>query len=218
MTQALPYRLVLCLAVCSLVGCGRVEDAPQPEEEAPPAQPAAQDQFWSRLSEHCSRAFAGVAEEFPEADDWLDGAELVMHVRECSDDVIRISFNVGDDRSRTWVLTRHADAIELRHDHRHEDGSPGDPTMYGAVTQAPGTAERQEFPRETDEGVVGGWAIEVVSGERFTYGTVRAGAWRHRLEFDLSRDVPLPSPSWGHEEETAAGLASPAASSALPSG
>ena len=46
-----------------------------------------------------------------------------MHVRECSEDAIRIPFHVGEDRSRTWVVTRTANGLRLKHDHRHEDGS-----------------------------------------------------------------------------------------------
>ena len=31
-----------------------------------------------------------------------------MHVRDCSERELRIPFHVGDDRSRTWVVTRTA--------------------------------------------------------------------------------------------------------------
>ena len=46
-----------------------------------------------------------------------------MHVRSCEENRIRIPFFVGDDKSRTWVLTFDSDQIQLKHNHRHEDGS-----------------------------------------------------------------------------------------------
>ena len=59
----------------------------------------------------------------PEGATGFVGKALVMHVRDCRAERIRIPFMVGDNRSRTWVLTRQGDRIELKHDHRHEDGS-----------------------------------------------------------------------------------------------
>ena len=195
----------VALGFIAVGGCaedGRDRSEPSPIPESSTTAQEAQGDFWSRLSTLCGRAFPGVAVEFPEADAWLDGAELVMHAWECNDERMKIAFNVGDDLSRTWILTRHEGAIELRHDHRHQDGSPGDPTMYGAITHSQGSAERQEFPRETDEGLVGGWAIEIVPGERYTYGTVRDDTWRHRLDFDLTGAAPIPPPSWGQSPPT----------------
>ena len=51
------------------------------------------------------------------------GQRLVMHVRDCSADEVRIPFWVGEDHSRTWVVTRTETGLRLKHDHRHEDGS-----------------------------------------------------------------------------------------------
>jgi hypothetical protein len=55
---------------------------------------------------------------------------------------------------------------------------------------------RQEFVTERNS-MRGGWAVEVVPGERFTYGTIRAGEWRHQLAFDLAAPVPVPPRHWG---------------------
>src|SRR5690606_10975321 len=93
-----------------------------------------------------------VANEPATDDDPFEGQRLVMHVRECSSDEIKIPFHVGDDHSRTWVITRLAPGVpgmsglRLKHDHRHEDGSPDDITMYGGDTATDGTSGRQEFP------------------------------------------------------------------------
>lgn len=142
------------------------------------------------------------------ADADMAGARLVMHVRECAGAEIRIPFHVGEDRSRTWVLSRTRDGLRLKHDHRHEDGSSDVLTMYGGDTSSAGTVTRQEFPADQfskdlflREGravsVDNVWAIEIDSA-RFAYELRRPN--RHfRVEFDLAAPVPSPPPPWGEE-------------------
>ncbi|MEX2363844.1 MAG: hypothetical protein WD597_09475, partial [Balneolaceae bacterium] len=78
--------------------------------------------FWENLESICGKAFVGEVLEAPDDDTFRDH-ELVMHVRSCEENRIRIPFYVGDDRSRTWVLKLENDRILLKHDHRHQDGS-----------------------------------------------------------------------------------------------
>jgi hypothetical protein len=167
------------------------------------------DAFLDRLAEHCGQAFAGrvVANEPAAEDDPFAGQRLVMHVRTCDDRELRVPFHVGDDRSRTWVLTRTADGLRLKHDHRHEDGTPDAVTMYGGESAEAGTPVRQEFPVDAEsiamferEGltasVTNTWAMEIEPGIRFAYELTRPGR-RFRVEFDLSAPVEPPPPPWG---------------------
>lgn len=158
------------------------------------------DTFLANLGAQCGRAYGGRITERPASDEIFRGDEaLIVHFRECSASETRLPFHVEEDRSRTWILTRTDSGIDLRHDHRHEDGSPDESTMYGAHTAAPGSATRQEFLREpADDGTRSGWAIEIVPGERYTYGTILDGAWRYRLDFDLTTPVETPPAPWGH--------------------
>ena len=57
-----------------------------------------------------------------------------------------VPFHVGEDRSRTFVVTLVGDRLRLKHDHRHEDGTSDVLTMYGGESTEAGTATRQEFP------------------------------------------------------------------------
>jgi hypothetical protein len=166
-------------------------------------------QFFAALSGLCGQAFEGRVISSDAADRELAAQRLVMHVRECSESEVRIPFHVGDDRSRTWVVTRTASGLRLKHDHRHEDGSEDALTQYGGDTVAPGTAVRQEFPADPfsrdlfeREGIpqsaANVWAIEIHPGRTFAYELRRPG--RHfRVEFDLGRPVPAPPPPWGAE-------------------
>ena len=56
---------------------------------------------FTRLSALCGKAYEGriVSPPVP-ADASFAGQRLVVHVRECTRDTIRIPFHVGDDRSR----------------------------------------------------------------------------------------------------------------------
>lgn len=180
-------------------------------EAAATAHPA--DLFLARVAAHCGQAFAGriVANEPVQGDDPFDGKALVMHVRECSDMEVKVPFHVGDDHSRTWVLTRTAPGLRLKHDHRHEDGSEDAVTMYGGDTVSEGSAMRQEFPVDAysvemfqREGlgasVANTWAMEIEPGTRFLYELSRPGGRLFQVEFDLARPVPLPPTPWGHPE------------------
>ena len=78
------------------------------------------DAFLSNLELLCGKAFEGRLVASPDGD--MEGERLLMHVRECSGERIRIPFVVGDNLSRTWVLTRVGERFELKHDHRDRDG------------------------------------------------------------------------------------------------
>ncbi len=207
-------RLALSGAFIVLLGaCGGSPESVV-EAEAPPevGEIAPVDRFLANIAEHCSQAYAGrvVANEPAQADDPFADQPLVMHVRECGSSEIGIPFHVGTDRSRTWVLTRTAEGLRLKHDHRHEDGSEDALTMYGGDTAEPGTAGRQAFPVDAysiamferlgyDASVTNTWAMEIEPGQRFVYELSRPGGRLFRVEFDLTEPVEPPPAPWGHE-------------------
>ncbi|MDQ3077646.1 MAG: hypothetical protein M3Q83_02260 [Pseudomonadota bacterium] len=164
--------------------------------------------FFTDLSALCGKAFEGRIVSPPtEADASFAGKRLVMHVRECSADTIRVPFHVDGDRSRTWVITRTSAGYRLKHDHRHEDGSEDKVTQYGGDSITPRTAARQDFPADAftkelliREGNVAGannvWAVEVIPGRIYAYELRRPGRF-FRVDFDLTRPVVPPPPPWG---------------------
>lgn len=169
------------------------------------------DTFWGELTKLCGKAFAGtVAADTSNSPDFA-GKALVMHVRSCEKNRIRIPFFVGDDRSRTWVLTRKAGRIELKHDHRHEDGKPDKVTMYGGTTNNPGEPTRQFFPADAQtvrvvnppagnapSAAANVWWIEIKPGEFFTYNLRRLASDRFfTVKFDIAKPVKVPAPPWG---------------------
>jgi hypothetical protein len=116
---------------------------------------------------------------------------------------VRIPFHVGANRSRTWVLTRTASGVRLKHDHRHEDGSEDRVTQYGGDSRASGTASLMEFAVDSftvaliPAARTNVWTIEVTP-TRFIYQLRREGTDRlFRVEFDLTRPVTPPPAPWG---------------------
>lgn len=166
-----------------------------------------QDAFWASLQGLCGRAFAGTLVTGSPADSGFVGRPLVMHVRQCGPGEVRIPFHVGENRSRTWILTRTADGLRLKHDHRHEDGGEDRVTQYGGDTRGEGTASRQEFYADAHTAslipaaATNVWTMEIIPGERFAYALRREGTDRRvRIEFDLTRPVALPPAPWGHAD------------------
>ncbi|HZF98357.1 MAG TPA: hypothetical protein VEY92_08970 [Pseudoxanthomonas sp.] len=205
--------LVPLLGACAQAPGVRADAAPKSAAKADASTPA--DAFLAALARHCGQAFAGriaANEPKPAAPDAFEGKPLVMHVRGCDEPMreLRVPFHVGADRSRTWVLTRTASGLRLKHDHRHEDGREDALTQYGGDAKATGTAVRQEFPVDAEsialfrrEGsaasVTNTWAMEIEPGRRFLYELSRPGGRLFQVEFDLTKPVPVPPAPWDSE-------------------
>lgn len=172
------------------------------------------DQFLQRLATHCGKSYAGriLANEPADPNDPFNGKALVVHVRDCTPGVLRLPFHVGDDHSRTWVLTRTASGLRLKHDHRHADGTSDELTMYGGDSLRAGSAHRQEFPVDAESialfnrtgrqvSTTNTWAFEL-DGDQLIYELSRPGGRLFRVGFDLSTPVLTPPPAWGYTPST----------------
>ncbi|GBU07750.1 hypothetical protein AwDysgo_10810 [Bacteroidales bacterium] len=158
-------------------------------------------QFFEALSQHCGNAYEGLVTAGA-GNDAFDNKKLIMHVRSCEKNTIRIPFFVGDDKSRTWVLKLKKDRILLKHDHRHEDGSEDKVTQYGGWTSNMGSDTLQMFPADEQTRALiphaanNVWWI-TIDQTSFTYNLRRIGSERlFTVTFDLSKKVETPSAPW----------------------
>jgi hypothetical protein len=201
-SQWIPLSLLLLAG--GLAACGGTGgDASDPQDTAMAMAEAThpQDAFMASLAELCGQAFRGEA-VLTSGSGFED--EMIMHVRVCRDDEIQIPLHVGENRSRTWILTRTADGIRLKHDHRIEDGSDDPVTQYGGDTGDAGTATRQQFPADAftaeliPDAATNVWSI-TLDGDRLIYHLTRHGADRATFVIDLTDRVPPPPAPWGYE-------------------
>ena len=163
--------------------------------------------FWQTLATHCGQAFEGEVVTAPANDTTFAGKKLVMHVRSCAPNSIRIPFHVGENYSRTWVLTLHDSLIQLKHDHRHEDGSEDRVTQYGGLATNTGNKTTQYFPADQftvnllPTAASNVWWIDVVPGEHFTYNLRRIGSDRqYSIRFNLKQPIKTPPAPWGWQD------------------
>lgn len=163
-------------------------------------QPSPVSEYWSNLTALCGQAYAGTVVEAPAGDTTFANKALVMHVSSCDSSEIRIPFHVGEDRSRTWVLTRTTDGVRLKHDHRHPDGTEDSVSQYGGDARLPGQGVLMEYPADSftktliPAAATNVWTVEVQPGTRFAYALRREGTDRRfRIEFDLTQPVPIPT-------------------------
>jgi hypothetical protein len=161
---------------------------------AAPSQ--AQLQFFDQLKALCGKAFAGktTLDNQPSA---AFSGDMVMHIRDCSDTQIQVPFVVGENRSRTWIITKTSTGLQLQHQHKHEDGTDDQSTLYGGHTTRTGWAEAQSFPADdyskdlfiktkTPQSVGNTWHMYLYPNGR-----------EFRVDFDLTKEVALPKANWG---------------------
>ena len=195
MTREARHLAVLVLAALSF-GCATGGSASR--------LPVAPDQFWNSLQALCGKAYSGRLAQSVPLDTAFAGKPLVMHVRQCTDTEIRIPFHIGTNRSRTWVVTRTRKGLRLKHDHRHADGTEDAITQYGGDSRSEGSRGVQEFHADSltaaliPAAATNIWTVEVADGVSFAYALRREGTERRfRVEFDLTRTVPIPPAPWG---------------------
>lgn len=164
-------------------------------------------QFMNTLKTHCGKAYEGTIIAGGKEGDGFMGEKLVMHVRSCEGNSVRVPFFVGEDKSRTWVLTLQDDnRILLKHDHRHNDGSEEEVTQYGGMSSNTGMADIQFFPADQHTtnllplAATNVWWF-TLDDTSMTYNLRRIGSDRlFTVKFDLTKEVGTPAAPWGSED------------------
>lgn len=162
--------------------------------------------FWENLKKHCGKSYEGEIIAGAE-NDTFKGKTLKMQVLSCENNVIKIPFYVGEDKSRTWVFTLIGDKILLKHDHRHEDGSSDKVTMYGGKSTNVGQAELQMFPADEETTLMLPLAATNVwwvglKEDSFMYNLRRIGSERYfSVKFNLAKPINLDWRPWGWKGE-----------------
>lgn len=176
---------------------------------APLVSIPSQDAFFDKIKALCGKAFGGKVVLDNHGPSSMSEQPLVMHIRRCNEVQLQIPFHVGDDASRTWIITKTGSGLSLKHDHRHADGSYSESTMYGGHTSDAGWPQVQSFPADqyskelfVTSGIAQSssniWQMYIYP-EVFTYRLIREGR-EFRVDFDLTKAIPAPPAPWGYQD------------------
>lgn len=157
------------------------------------------------LQPYCQQAFAGQLISNDAADADMQHQPLVVHVQYCRGNEMRLAFHVGTDASRTWVLRQLPAGLQLKHEHRHQDGSDDELTRYGGVTGVSSTLPAV-FPADAytqlmfsalgrHAAMQNSWSFDW-QAQQLTY-SLRRPARYFAVRFDFTKPVSLPAPAWG---------------------
>jgi hypothetical protein len=181
------FLIVSLVCAAAMVWLG-----PSPKGSPPFSQGEMQKTFFENLKRLCGQRFEGQT-VFPlDKDHPMAGKRLIMSVEKCGEKEIRIPFLVGEDKSRTWILTLTEDGLLFKHDHRHVDGTPDKITMYGGFASPNGTQYIQSFAADAEtkklipEAATNVWTLQIVPDKKqFTYSLERHAQPRYKAVFDL---------------------------------
>lgn len=191
--------IVLATTLLSVSACGQSDPVQSPSET-----------YLTALQSLCNgEAYSGqlVSNDAVDAD--FAAANIIMGPAICQADTVRIPLAVGEDRSRTWVISKTETGLRLKHDHRHKDGTEDALTQYGGDSLTTGTAIRHEYPVDAETKALftrenievsnqNTWAVEIQPATQFAYEMSRPERF-FRIEFDLTSPVPAPPLPWGVE-------------------
>lgn len=154
-----------------------------------------QSAFLANLKTLCGNTYSGVVVH-PETPPRGFTDPLLAHFTVCDDHVVHIPFHVGENTSRTWMLTISEDGLLFKHDHRHPDGTPENMTEYGGWANDEGTPLMQRFPadeytislRESLKSHI--WVIELSDDlSTYSYSLYLYENLYFRADFDLTNPV-----------------------------
>ncbi len=158
---------------------------------------AAHSEFFENLRKLCGQTFEGETVFPQDPAHPMVGKKLTISVATCSEREIRIPLQVGEDKSRTWVLSVSDQGLLLKHDHRHPDGTPDQQTNYGGWAKADGSAHRQQFAADEEtaklisDAATNVWTLEIdAEKQQFTYALERHNAPRYKAVFSLKSAAP----------------------------
>jgi hypothetical protein len=170
-------------------------------------EPTGADLFFENLKNLCGQSFEGVVTAGAVEGDAFYGQRLTMQILSCEENRIRIPFHVGENWSRTWIITKcSCGRLKLKHDHRLPDGTDDPVTMYGGTATHTGTANLQIFPadQETldllDYAIGNVWWI-TIDENHYTYNLRRVTTDRlFTVTFDLKKPIEKQPVPWGWKE------------------
>ncbi len=192
------YKVIYLTVVLLLSACGqpdkKVDESINDQTESLVSE--THKAFFDNLSKICGESYRGKEIYRSHHGESMADEDLVMHVDICEDDHIHIPFHISEDKSRTWMFWKEDGKLRLAHDHRYEDGTPQEQTMYGGIADETGNEFVQNFPADEysakliEDGGGNVWTIKIDEYfTTFTYRLERDEEKRWRVDFDLTNPL-----------------------------
>jgi hypothetical protein len=148
--------------------------------------------FFAKLSQYCGQSIEGKTVFPDDPNHAFVNKKLIMYVAKCTGQEIRIPFKVGEDTSRTWIISKTNKGLLLKHDHRHADGTPDEITMYGGYADSKSTPLSVNFVADVatakmlPEASTNVWTLSFdKKNKQFIYSLKRHNKPRYEAVFDL---------------------------------
>ena len=164
-----------------------------------------QQLFWENLQVHCGNAYQANNADATPFYQPFDESITRVHFFNCTDSLTHIALHIGDNHSRNLLLIKTENTLRLKHDHRNEDGTEEEITMYGGDAPRPGLETRQIFwaddhtadilPQRHDNF----WFLDIMNDSTFAYGVhwpIQGNSIR--IEFDITQTIDTPPTPWGY--------------------
>jgi len=155
-----------------------------------------QHPFLQNLKSFCGKSYEGKTMYPLDDKDLFAGKRLCIHFLKCEESEVLIPFVVGEDSSRTWVLTIDSIGLLLKHDHRHNDGTPDSITLYGGYAKSAQNEYEQFFPADSytakliPAAATNEWNLVLSRDKKIlSYILRRDGKLRFHADFDLTHPV-----------------------------
>ncbi|MDX9847044.1 MAG: hypothetical protein RBT74_08690 [Tenuifilaceae bacterium] len=187
--------VILSLSIL-MISCGTSTQKQNDKQQSYCSAETHQKAFLKNLASLCGKSFQGRETFTKEGRNSWAHMKFVMHVTVCDEDKVYIPFHLDEDRSRTWMFIMEKEGLRFRHDHRHEDGTPEDQTLYGGYADSTGTAFKQSFPwdeytqKTLADGVERKWNVVLAEDlSTMKYQLEYGGELVFEAEFDLTQPI-----------------------------
>ncbi|MBS4014174.1 MAG: hypothetical protein KGZ97_10530 [Bacteroidetes bacterium] len=189
-------KIVILVCIVILASCSGTQNKSESFIDQEISINDSEKAFLSSLAGLCGQSFLGKQIYSKDGRDSWAGKKLVMHVTVCEEDKVFIPFHVDENKSRTWMFLVEDGKLRFRHDHRHEDGTPEDLTLYGGFSDGKGSDLVQCFPWDeyTESILTDGnkrqWNVSLNEDlSTFTYELYVNEELVFAAEFDLTKPI-----------------------------
>jgi hypothetical protein len=187
---------IIAISAFLLLSCGTSTPKEETKTKSCCSIDNSQQAFLKNLASLCGKSFNGRESFMKDGRESWANKKFVMHVTVCEEDKVHIPFHLDEDRSRTWMFIMEEEGLRFRHDHRHEDGTPEDQTLYGGYADSTGTAFMQSFPWDDytkellADGIVRQWNVILAEDlSTLKYQLLYGGELVFEAEFDLAKPI-----------------------------